>query len=184
MALDGDAVRIRDSRGMHYLARLLANPGRELHALDIARGASVAAQPAARPAGNGDADGLSLDADDAGPQLDEAAKRAYRERLAELDAEVAQAESWNDSERASRAREEIAALAGELSRAVGLGGRDRRAASTSERARVSVTRAIRAAIERVGAQSPTAGEHLDLTVRTGTYCVYAPDPRAPTTWEL
>jgi hypothetical protein len=184
VALDGEAVRIRDSRGMRYLARLLAHPGRELHALDLVRGASVVAQAAGRPAGNGDADGLALDADDAGPQLDEAAKRAYRERLTDLDAEVAEAESWNDPERAARAREEIAALAGELSRAVGLGGRDRRAASTSERARVSVTRAIRAAIERVGAQSPTAGEHLDRTVRTGTYCVYAPDPRAPTTWEL
>jgi hypothetical protein len=127
---------------------------------------------------------MALDVDDAGPQLDETAKRAYRERLAELDVEGAEAERWNDPERAARAREETAALAGELSRAVGLGGRDRRAASASERARVSVTRAIRSAVERIGAQSAATGEHLERTIRTGTYCAYAPDPRAPTAWQL
>jgi hypothetical protein len=27
-------------------------------------------------------------------------------------------------------------------------------------------------------------EHLDRAIRTGTYCVYLPDPRFPIVWRL
>ena len=47
-----------------------------------------------------------------------------------------------------------------------------------------MTRAIRAAVSRIGEQSPALGSHLDATVRTGTFCSYVPDPRVPMTWEL
>jgi hypothetical protein len=72
----------------------------------------------------------------------------------------------------------------ELSRAVGLGGRDRRAGSASERARVAVTRAVRQAMARISEQHTELGEHLDRTIRTGTYCSYLPDPRVPADWDL
>lgn len=68
----------------------------------------------------------------------------------------------------------------ELSRAVGLSGRDRRAASASERARAAVTRAVRQAITKIGEHHPPLGDHLTRTIRTGTYCAYMPDPRAST----
>jgi hypothetical protein len=47
-----------------------------------------------------------------------------------------------------------------------------------------VTRAIRAALVRVGEHSPALGRHLDLTIRTGTFCSYAADPRALVDWRL
>ncbi|MGH2489813.1 MAG: transcriptional regulator, partial [Candidatus Limnocylindria bacterium] len=96
--------------------------------------------------------------------------------------ELAEAEEWQDPERASRLRQEIDFLARELGAAVGLGGRDRRAASNAERARVSVTRTIKAALDRIGEHSPSLGSHLAATVRTGTFCSYQPDPRVPVTW--
>ena len=34
---DGESFRVRDSKGMRHIARLLASPGREVHALDLAR---------------------------------------------------------------------------------------------------------------------------------------------------
>ena len=114
--------------------------------------------------------------------LDDAAKAAYRTRVDELRSEIAQGEEWNDTERAARARAELEALTSELAAAVGLGGRDRQSASATERARVSVTRAIRSAIDRLSAESPALGGHLEATIRTGTYCSYTPDPRAPITW--
>ena len=73
-------------------------------------------------------------------------------------------------------------LVRELSRAVGLSGRNRRASSASERARVAVTRAVRQAIARIGEHDPVLGAHLTRTIRTGTYCAYLPDPRAPAEW--
>jgi hypothetical protein len=74
-------------------------------------------------------------------------------------------------------------LAVELARAVGLGGRDRRAASHAERARLNSTRAIRAAMANLARAHPSLGEHLSSTIRTGRYCSYTPDPRAPIRWE-
>ena len=114
--------------------------------------------------------------------LDARAKDAYRRRLAEIEDDIEQARALEDTEREMQADAERDFLVRELSRAVGLHGRDRRAASTSERARVSVTRAIRQAIVRVGEHHPELGEHLDRTIRTGTYCAYVPEPGAPAVW--
>jgi hypothetical protein len=177
---DGESFRIRDSKGMRYLAHLLASPGHEVHALELARPESPGSDSADRTGGDLRSDALG----DAGPVLDAEAKSAYRQRLADLRSELAEADEWNDVERVARLHEEERALAHELAAAIGIGGRDRPAASASERARVSVTRAIRAALERIGAQSHGLGEHFDATIRTGTFCAYVPDPHAPLNWRL
>ena len=65
--------------------------------------------------------------------------------------------SFNDPERAARARDELGFLARELAGAVGLGGRDRKTGSDAERARVNVTRAIRTALKRVSDHDPVLG---------------------------
>jgi hypothetical protein len=62
-------------------------------------------------------------------------------------------------------------------------GRDRRAASHAERARLNATRAIRAAMANLARANPALGRHLAATIRTGRYCSYAPDPRGPIAWE-
>jgi tetratricopeptide (TPR) repeat protein len=60
---------------------------------------------------------------------------------------------------------------------------DLAAASDAERARQSVTRAIKGAIERVGAAHPSLGEHLRSTVHVGVLSAYVPDSRTSITWE-
>ena len=117
-----------------------------------------------------------------GVLLDATAKAADRARLAELRAELEEAEGFNDPARAARARGEREFLVAELARAVGLGGRDRRAASHAERARLNATRAIRAAVANLARDNPALGRHLAATIRTGRYCAYTPDPRAPIAW--
>ena len=47
-----------------------------------------------------------------------------------------------------------------------------------------MTRAVRQAMARIAEHHPELGEHLDRTIRTGTYCAYLPDPRAPAGWDL
>ena len=47
-----------------------------------------------------------------------------------------------------------------------------------------MTRALRQAMARIGEHHPQLGEHLDRTIRTGTYCSYQPDPRAPARWDF
>jgi pimeloyl-ACP methyl ester carboxylesterase len=173
----GQVVRMRDAKGLGYLARLLRHPHREFHVLDLLVGDAPRANDPARE------DGLVAAMPDAGAVLDEPAKRAYRDRIAELEAEIEEARRWNDLERTARAEGELDALTRELARAIGLGGRDRRAASDSERARVSVTKAVRSAVRRLEDQHPELGRHLTLAVHTGTFCRYDPDPRAPVSWD-
>jgi hypothetical protein len=176
---EGRTVRVRDLKGMRYLARLLASPGREIHVLDLvaAETGTVAKVESGRAA-----ELSHTTIGDAGEMLDEQAKNAYRRRLAEIEDDIEQARALGDPERAAQADAERDFLVRELARAVGLGGRDRRAASASERARVGVTRAVRQAMARIGEHDPQLGEHLNRAIRTGTSCAYLPDPRAGATW--
>ncbi|MFB9903925.1 ATP-binding protein [Allokutzneria oryzae] len=158
-----NVVRLKHTKGIRYLVELLSRPGAELHVLDLVGSESVAQQ------------GL--------PVLDETAKAAYRERLADLRAQQEEAEGFNDPARADRVRSEIDALVRELTGAVGLGGRDRRTGSSAERARLNVTRSLRTVIARIAEGDAELGHHLDTTIRTGTYCEYRPGPRPPVTWQ-
>jgi tetratricopeptide (TPR) repeat protein len=181
VVFDGHTARVRDLKGMRYLARLLADPGREHHVLDLVAAESGGAQGG----GRGQTTDLPLSAlGDAGEMLDTRAKEAYRRRLAEIDDDIDEARAIGDTERAAQADAERDFLVQELARAFGLGDRDRRAASASERARAGVTRAVRQAILRIADHHAQLGEHLNHAIRTGTYCAYVPDPRAPAGWRL
>lgn len=180
----GRLIRVRDAKGLHYLGQLLREPGREFHVLDLGIEGEPGGPAQGRhrvPAGDeGHAGGFGH----AGALLDPTAKAAYRRRLQDLDEELDEALAFNDPERAARAEAELEALKAELARAVGLGGRDRTAASSAERARLNVTRAIRSVVQRIAAANPDLGEHLRLTVRTGTFCSYQPDPAAGAVWNV
>jgi hypothetical protein len=156
----GRVARLRDSRGLALLARLVDSPGLELHVLQLVS------------SGDG-----RRDAGDAGPLLDDRAVHGYRGRLLELRDELAEAEAFADAARADRARTEIEMLTRELARAVGLGGRARRAGDAAERARTAAQKRLREAIRRIADELPELGRHLDQTVRTGLFCGYFPDGR-------
>ena len=111
---------------------------------------------------------------DAGTVLDERAKAEYRRRIAELREVRAEAESFADTARAERAAQELDALAAQLAAAVGLGGRDRRAASDVERLRVNVQRRLKDAIGRIERADGALGRYLARAVKTGNYCMYMP----------
>ncbi len=156
---EGATIRLRDSRGLDMLARLVAQPGREIHALELT---------GARDAG---IEG------DAGEMLDRDARERYRARLREIEAERDQARARNDGGRDERLAAEQEALRRELSRAVGLGGRARRAGDASERARVNAQRRLADAIRRIQDGHAALGAHLARSVRTGIYCCYDPARR-------
>ena len=181
VVFDGRTIHLRDSRGLQHLARLLAKPGLEFHVLDLVvtdRADSAGARHATAGATR------LRDVGDAGELLDGRAKQAYRRRLAEIDDDLTDARALGDASRVAQASAERDFLARELSRAVGLGGRDRRAGFAAERARASVTRAVRQAMRRIGEQHPPLGAHLERAVRTGAYCAYLPDPRVPVAWTI
>jgi len=172
VGLGGQTIQLKDGPGLGYLAMLVREPGREFHVLDLA-GPSEPDAPT-RQAFTGDA----------GELLDAPARAAYRSRLFDLENELEEAERFNDPGRIARARQEAEFLEAELARAVGLGGRSRRAGAASERARVNVTKVLGRTIDKIAAGHPALGQHLAAAVRRGLYCCYAPDPRLALRWEM
>jgi non-specific serine/threonine protein kinase len=178
-----ETFRLKDAKGLHYLAYLLQHPGREFHVLDLVR-TEAGGERSRRASRSARGDDLRVVGSvDAGPLLDERAKASYRARLRELEDDLNEATEWADPGRAASVRAEMDFLADELAGAVGLGGRDRKAGSAAERARVNVTRAVHAAIGRIRKHSTALADHLDATVHTGTFCSYTPDPRSPVSWQ-
>jgi hypothetical protein len=179
----GRPIQLRDAKGLTHVARLLAAPHVEFHALDLVAGPQVRGVAQAVAVGAG-VEVRARGGGDAGPVLDTQAKAAYRLRVAELQEEISEAESFNDPEKASRARDELIFVARELAGAVGIGGRDRKTGSDAERARVNVTRAIRTALKRLSAHDASLGHRLGVEIKTGTFCVYEPDPGDEPVWDL
>src|SRR4029077_4355586 len=163
LVFDGVESRVPDSKGMAYLAHLLAAPAEHVSAVDLA----------GVPSGG-----------DAGERLDTRARAAVQERARDVEVELAEAERANDLGRVELLRAELDALTDELAHSRGLAGRSRRLGSVAERARVNVTRRIAAALQKIAAVHPAAARYLETTVRTGTACVLVPAPRFPVSWTV
>ncbi|HSE72574.1 MAG TPA: hypothetical protein VLA97_17530 [Nocardioidaceae bacterium] len=177
----GSSAHLPDLRGLHDLARLLANPGQDVPALDLVAtsapsGTSVPAQRGA-PAG----DEELRTPGDLGEQIDARARAAYADRIRELQGELDDADRSGDVGRSSRLQEELDFLTAELTSAYGLRG-PRRTGDPAEKARAAVTARIRAAIRKIGSAHPELGRHLDRSVRTGRFCSYRPEDA--TTWTV
>ncbi len=144
-----------DLKGLADIRCLLERPGEEVHCLDLAERADDAYRGEA--------------------VLDDAARRALKARIRDLQEELAEAEDMNDPGRAGRARAELDLLVETLAKALGLGGRGRRLGDAAERARTTVTWRIRHAVKRIEAAHPALGRHFANSLRTGVFCIYRPE---------
>jgi hypothetical protein len=159
---DATAV-VPHTKGLADIARLLATPGTEIHVLDLMDAA--------------DRSGA------VGPLADRRSLDAYRQRLADLETERAEAAGDHDDERAARLEAERQALLEELGRLKGVQGRVRQFANhPGERARKAVTARVRDAIGKLEPLLPELAAHLHRTIVTGTYCRYRAEPGI--TWDL
>ncbi len=178
-------IRLKDMKGLRYIAYLLAHPSEQFHVRDLV---TTIAEVTAAGAQGPDlrADGLAVVSDlgHAGEMLDSKARSELRQRVTELRAELADADEMHDMGRAERARTEMDFVTHQLSAAFGLGGRERKSSDHAERMRSRVGRAIRASISAIREQDPALGHHFATCIRTGYLCAYLPDPEALPTWLL
>lgn len=113
---------------------------------------------------------------------DAQARSAYRRRLEDLQAEMEEAERFNDPARATKAQAEINFITGELAAAYGVRGHARNTHDAAEKTRKAVTNRIRAALAQIQKQHPALWRHLFAAIKTGTFCSYRPEHQ--TLWEL
>jgi pimeloyl-ACP methyl ester carboxylesterase len=167
----GLVVTLRDSKGLRDLGRLLAEPGREFHVLDLmAAGTGTRSIPLSQAAEAGLAtEGWGE------PVIDQAARAHYKRRISELEQELEEAQERGDGEASAAASEERDALITQLTAAYGLAGRPRRSPDPVERARKAVRRRLRDAMGRITRAHPRLGQHLAASIHTGVYCSYQPE---------
>jgi hypothetical protein len=149
----GRDLAVPSSKGLADIARLLARPDVDVHVLDL-----VDARDRSGPAG---------------AVVDRRTLDAYRQRLADLDDDVADAERQDDTERRARAESERAAIIAELRRVTRVGGQSRGFSNhPAERARKAVSGRIRDAIRKLRPDHPELADHLERSILTGNYCRY------------
>lgn len=140
--------------GTAYLVALLSRPHRQLDIAELDRSAPPIVE--------------SRSVVTESP-VDDAARSAYRQRLAQLEALDHPAPSEHDE--ADFLRRELAGAAYFVA-----------SSKEVERARVRVTKAIRRTIDRIGSQSAGLGTHLRESITTGRRCSYQPDDDVA--WQL
>ncbi len=158
----GRTVTLQHTKGLADLATLIGRAGTEIHILDLA--------------------GAGIVESAADTVLDATALDAYRDRIRDLQEELADADDMGDLGRSERAQIELDALVEQLTAASGLGGRSRRTSGTTERARSTVTKRVRSTIKKIASLHPELGRHLHASISTGVFCSY--DPEHPVEWQL
>jgi hypothetical protein len=154
-------VLLEPSVGVTHLAVLLNNPGTQIASLDLVAGFDALSRQHVAPTSQQ-------------PMLDRSAAHSYRERMAQL---AAQIEDWTASghhDKVAIAQVEYDWVRRELSAATGMGGTSRSFPDGAERARTAVSKAIRRVLTRIEQFDGDLAQHLRRTVRTGITCSYRP----------
>jgi len=153
----GKVAHLKDSVGMGYLARLLAQPNRVIPAVTL-----LASRLGIDP--------LQLSGS-SGEVIDEQAREDYRGRYLMLLDDMRLAEANHDRATMERIQLEQDALTTELSAAFGKDGRGR-VKSDAEKVRKSVSMAVTRAIEKITVHHTSLGRYLDASMELGGTMVY------------
>jgi hypothetical protein len=160
VSFEGTTVYLSNSVGMAYIARLLAEPGRELPAVSL-----LAARAGIDP---------RIASGSSGEVLTDETRENYRRRYQDLQDDMEEAKEDNDLGRIAKLELEMEALTNELASATGLGGRSREK-SDIDKVRKSVSMAVARDVERIGKQHEALGRHLLAAIGSGRTFRYAPE---------
>lgn len=161
LEFQGTRIRMTGTKGFHDLAALLSQPNTPIHCIQL----------------------MGTPLEETGVEVfDERARREYKERIAELHAELQEAEAVNDPASVATLKLQYENLVEHLSKGLGLGGKTRNIGSHIDKTRSAVTWRIRNAIRKIEEHHGPLGRHLSLFIKTGLVCVYTPE--TPRQWEV
>ncbi len=156
VTFDGHASTLGHSKGMEYIARLLARPGDQIGASELSAAAPVRSTRAT--------------------VVDRETQDSVQARAREIDEELQDAQLLGDNQRQVRLREELEAILDQRVRDTKIGGRSREFTDDSDRVRSSVRRAIDRALKAISKQDFPAGDFLRAQIDTGHSCRYRTAP--------
>ncbi len=167
---EGKSVTVRHSLGMTYIAALLAAPGQKVSALELRAGRGT---------------GTPTVLGSLGEVFDKKGAVELKARLNELGGEIAKAERDGDMEQAARLTDEREELARTVGKSTRRDGKIRPLRDEAERARDSVGKALRTAIEAIHQVHPALGRHLAKAISPGANPVYEPGQgQPPIRWDV
>jgi hypothetical protein len=168
------AFTIANIRGVQYIAYLLRHPNEDVDVITLEQAAEKA-QPdfPIVPVTGDDAPELDVWEDSSQPVLDKQARDQYKARLNELAERRKEAgSSEKEEEELAKIDSETEMISRELGGATGLAGRARTFPNARERARVSVQKRVKAAIDRISEHNPELAKYLKDSIETGNKCIY------------
>ena len=155
LSFQGETGVIKDNKGNRDIARLLAEPEKEIHCTELME--------------------TVLEDVHLVEAADQKAKLDYQRRILQLQGDIDEAEKINNSTEANELREEYDNLIEHLSQSFGLAGKKRKTGAYVEKARSAVTWRIRNAINKIEKIHPQLANHLSKSIKTGTFCSYKPE---------
>lgn len=177
---DGEEIYppLKDMKGLHYLAFLLAHPNKKYYALQVIHevdGTPYEPDEVYSAMGTEELSehGLSVSGlTDAGEIMDPEYEKDIRNRLKEAQEKLKCAEAHNDTTLIRKVKNEIEQYQRALNEGIGLSGRHRSTGNAAERARVAVTQAISRVMKKLQNQHLALYEHLSGSLQTGAKCSY------------
>ena len=169
----GETKTLNHYVGLTYIAQLLANPGREIGALDLLSSFNSRDD---HTTFDQDAELSVVGAEGSEEVVDQSARQQYQTQIAALHAKK-RSHGLSEEEQA-----ELVNLQNELRRVIGLGGKARRVAGPQERARTNISKAIGRVESSLAEVMPSLAMHIQRCIRRGAVFVYAPDE--PVHWRI
>lgn len=180
ISYEGMLIRLKNAKGLHYIAYLLKNPNRDVKANELVRimetpyedlrakeldkmgGTYLEEQSFRKASGFGDSGNL----------LDSKAIEEYKKRLKEIEEELLE-EVLSDEAR-FKLREEKEEIEDELKAGFDRRGRPRKLGDVEEKIRKAVTNRVQYSLRTIIKEHPALGKHLSDTLKTGATCSYTP----------
>jgi hypothetical protein len=173
--------------GLDYILILLQNPGRSMRGLELQT--VLAGNPiASRPAGKLVADDVTVDArtdtdedecslsfpghSSGDEQLDPKAIRQYKERLKDLERDATNAYNLSDNAKGDELQKQYDEIESRLKQSFDIHHRPRVFSDDNEKARISITRALKRAYNKIRLQAPKTARHMESNIKTGSEFVY------------
>lgn len=181
---ENEETTLKDGAGPRYVAILLANSGRRLHAMDLRLAeATLSGKVHPEDLACGDESGIQVrgsPSGSGGTVTDRLTVRCCRARLDGIEAELVAAAARGDALRTLELQQEKQGILGYMHAAVGLKDRLRLAADDDERARQAVLKATTRIINLLWNRHSPLARHLEKHLEKGMFCLYDPDP--PVCW--